>query len=182
MIDEQPLVKDLDALLDLASRLRRADEIEIRAASGMEPPEVLKAAHEIDGIYKVWLSCGVPVMAAGLSVSRHNSLVAVPWMIASDEADKYPKSLFVKLISKVLAEHIEGFRLLVNFVDNRNRKSHGWLEKLGFKLDAPAPFGAHGLPFRRFWMGDLGELGVTRHDTENNTATRRFDCVEVSNV
>jgi hypothetical protein len=39
---------------------------------------------------------------------------------------------------------------LENHVDARYEKAQRWLGRLGFTLDEPEPYGAEGLPFRRF--------------------------------
>jgi hypothetical protein len=49
-----------------------------------------------------------------------------------------------------LASLLKAYDTLVNAIDARHRKALGWGRRLGFRLEAAAPFGVAGLPFHRF--------------------------------
>jgi len=81
--------------------------------------------------------------------------IGCPWMLGTKLLDgKHKRS--VLLIGK---ECLDSMRALFpvrleNYTDVRNMKSIRWLKWLGFRFDAPISYGASGLPFYPFRMGE----------------------------
>jgi len=78
--------------------------------------------------------------------------VGSPWLLGTDEVARYPGAL-----TRIAKRHIVIMRatypVLLNYVDERNADSVGWLRLLGFTVDDPVPYGIEGRPFHRFTMG-----------------------------
>ena len=71
-------------------------------------------------------------------------------MLANDEFEKV-KFQFARRSREYIDHMHQTFALLENWVDVRNKTAIRWLEWCGFKMEAPKPYGAYKLPFRRFW-------------------------------
>lgn len=74
-----------------------------------------------------------------------------PWMLAVEGVERLSRHL-VTLGRRGVAQMLSVHPRLVNHVDARNTISIRWLERLGFTIEAAAPFGVKGLPFHRFTM------------------------------
>ncbi len=77
--------------------------------------------------------------------------IGCPWMLGTPLVARHARTL-VRMAPRVVALMLAHFPRLENYVDARNRLAIGWLRRMGFKLDDPAPFGVAGLPFHRFVM------------------------------
>lgn len=141
-----------DDIEALASKIRPEDVAEIRAASGLAPDVGLKrsfalsthvwaARHRREGVIAVW-GVGPLSLAAGRGC---------PWLLASPALDRFGRQI-VGLSHPLLARMRAAYPDLENHIDARNRRAVRWLEWLGFVVEPPAPWGAEGLPFHRFWM------------------------------
>lgn len=135
----------------VADHARPEDVEEIRASCGTGVLEAMEFGLRFGLLCRAALVDGVPACVFGVTASSLLGGVGAPWMIATPEVERQPRAL-VALSRPVVAEMAGLFPLLVNFVDNRNRKAHRWLAWLGFQLDPPAPHGVDQLPFRRFTM------------------------------
>jgi len=76
---------------------------------------------------------------------------SVPWMVASDKILKHRRAFLAhsRRTVKALAEF---YGPMENWVDVRNRTAMAWLRWVGFHLEAPRPYGKHGLDFCHFTM------------------------------
>ena len=152
-----------DHALELAPRLRQSDRAEILAASGMDPEESLVKGVEQSRRTEAWLLDGRVVAITGVADSDRPNY-GIIWMLASDEADLIHKKL-LRGNREHVSELLQGYRMVFNFVDERNSKAQRWLAWLGFTFGSPQPHGVSGLPFRPFWLFNLGDPCVSRHDT-----------------
>lgn len=152
--------------VDLGSRLRQSDRDEIEAASGMIPEQSIVLCVKVSKRSDAWLVDGRPAAIAGVADSWEGKGIGRVWMLASDEAEQFPKRL-LHGNREYVQELLEGYEMLSNFVDDRNKKAQRWLNWLGFTIGEPVPYGIYGFPFRPFWMSKSGVSGVTRHDTVN---------------
>lgn len=146
----------------MAPKLRQADRDEIAAASGMDPQAALLLAVERSQRSDAIVIDGEAVAMAGVMDFPLDPQIGVVWMLATDAADRVPKRLLQEKREYVLAL-LNGYDMLLNFVDNRNTRAQKWLQWLGFTLEAPEPHGVAGLPFRRFWMRKAN-AGAPRQD------------------
>jgi hypothetical protein len=141
---------------DLGKRLRQADLLEIKASCGMEGTDALVHAVLNAKRADAWLVDEHLVAMSGVSGSLADHGIGVVWMLASAEADRFPKYL-LRGQRQYVQELLQGHDMLFNFVDNRNIKAQRWLRWLGFHLGEPTPFGVAQLPFRPFWLHAHGE-------------------------
>lgn len=90
-----------------------------------------------------------PVCLFGVRTTSLLGREGVPWMLGTDAVERYQVP-FLRQCRPIVAGWRSEYDSLVNWVDERNTVAQRWLRWLGFTLDAPAPFGVEGLPFRRF--------------------------------
>lgn len=141
----------LDAIEYIAENLRPKDAEEVYATCGHRryaDAIALSVANSED--------CGVVVSAYGepLGIVGVSTLSLIyntgnPWMLATTGADRY-KRAFIEWGIAYTADMLRHYANLVNHVDARNTKSVAWLQHLGYRLSEPEPYGALGMPFRRF--------------------------------
>lgn len=75
--------------------------------------------------------------------------IGCPWMLATDRAYEFPRA-FIECGRTYTRAMLEEYDALENHVDARNRKSVAWLQRIGYRIGAPEPYGALGLPFHPF--------------------------------
>jgi len=120
----------------IAKNLRRADQEEITAATGLDAFSSLAR-----GFYRGILTftafrAGVPIGLFGTSsvLPVEGERVAWIWMVGTDQLTVNPKELMQ--ISKewlpVLSLQADA---MMNYVDSRNTKHINWLKHLGFSVD-----------------------------------------------
>ncbi len=139
--------------LELAERLRAADRDEVLASSG----DVSLVDVILDGLRKsaeAWatlfdgrLACvwGVVPMSDDLVGGR----IGCGWLLTTQEVERHPKALW-KASLAALPALLDRWDELVNAIDVRHLQALRWAVRLGFRLEAPAPFGAAGRDFCRF--------------------------------
>ena len=86
---------------------------------------------------------------AGLLISREDERVGVPWLLATDAAEKVPMS-FTRRAKDVLNEMHAVRDKLANYVDVENEVSIRWLKWLGFQFLPAIPYGPFGFLFYPF--------------------------------
>lgn len=133
-----------------APRLRASDTAELTAASG--PGILATLTQSIEAAPRrafVAETDGEPMALFGFVPWGMLSNTASPWMVGTDTLLRHGRAL-VRLGRAYCEAAEQEHPVLVNFVDVRNTASVRWLKRLGFKFDAPAPYGLAGLPFMRF--------------------------------
>ena len=115
----------------------------------MTPAQVLNITLYFKGLSALLFIKGEMVCVFGVTDLLESR--GVPWMIATNNIKKYPKS-FIKASDQIFPVIIEGFEYLENYVDKRNTTSIRWLERLGFEILPPKPFGVANMPFHKFRM------------------------------
>lgn len=136
--------------LDVALRLRSADQAEVRAACGLSPlvalPALITEGREVyvSGITEI----GKPEIIFGIDpIDEH---VAVIWMLSTPVIYDFPVEFTVNS-KRVIGEFHERHELLTNFIDARNERHIKWLKWLGFKILRPIDkYGAESRPFLEF--------------------------------
>lgn len=137
----------------IARNMRAADAAECLAARGSP----VDCAALVEAVTASPLSVAVEFRGITLCIggaARRSLLsgVGIPWMLGTHDLDRHSR-LFVLHGKRCVATLLESFERLENYVDARNHKSIRWLRRMGFEIHDPAPYGASGLPFRRFTAG-----------------------------
>lgn len=135
----------------LAKNMSELDTQEVWAAGHATPLEALKFSVMVSRDTKVWLGDGEVVCICGIGNSTLISDVGSPWMLASEDLKRFSKQ-FLRESKRFMAKAKKEHRLLLNYVDARNKPSVKWLKWLGFELLPAEPYGVDGLPFHRFEM------------------------------
>lgn len=136
----------------IAANLRKADHDEITALRG--PTDMKGALAQcilLSSHYWVAADGAEPVFVFGVTPVSLLDGMGAPWLLGTEKTFNYPRIL-VKEGRRYIAEMLELYSTLANFVDARNVKSIRWLARLGFKIYTAEPFGHAGLPFHRFEM------------------------------
>ena len=135
-------------------RLRIADELEVRAASGISGYEALCKSLNISTIAWTFFLDGVPAGMGGVASASMLSRVGVPWMMGTDVI-RTARVEFVRTSKRYLCMIQSQYDVLHNWVDARNEESKRWLIRLGFNLSPAEPYGVAGAPFHYFaWRAD----------------------------
>ena len=133
-----------------AANMRQSDKDELTAATGPDLERTLLLSIEQSrGMVAVATAGGEPIAIFGFCPWGLMSSVASPWLVGTTALLKQGRALN-RLGRDYCARATSEFPVLVNYVDVRNTASVRWLRGLGFKMDAPAPFGVEGRPFMRF--------------------------------
>jgi len=151
------VVEATQELIDkLKGRLRHEDEQECWAMAHVSADEGLQQSFE--SAHKCWVALwkGEPILAfgvgAGASLLRFRG---TPWLLGTEKM-KEVKVAFLRESRRFIAEMLEPFEMLENWVDVRNRVSILWLKWCGFTMDKPEPFGPDNRLFMRFYMYKQG--------------------------
>ena len=135
-------------------RLRAADVAELTAASGPDLGRTLAHALELSprAAFVAVSPKDGPICLFGFAPFTRLGSRASPWAVGTEDLRRHGRSLnrFGRLYCRAA---LEEYDLLVNYVDDRHVESRRWLERIGFSVKEPEPFGRARLPFRRFEMG-----------------------------
>lgn len=147
----------LDLLIQMSSHLREADVQEVKAASGATPEEALTRSFNRSS--KCWVAVlrGRPILAFGVAPLSIMGFIGSPWLLATDEILKVRRE-FIRESKRYVNEMSEGFELLQNYVDARNRVSINWLSWCGFVMEDAEPYGYEGRLFHRFHKQGGGKV------------------------
>lgn len=130
----------------VASRMRKGDRDEVQASGGFRPAPALRRALQVSQLARTVFIDGEAAFMFGVSTLEPDSDWAVPWLLSTDTVDRYPVA-FLRATKALLAEVLERYPQLVQFVDTRYTQSLAWVERLGFKVGAAMPFGFAGRDF-----------------------------------
>lgn len=140
-------------LLELADGLRPLDYDEIVATAGYDVWGTLERSLDLsDDPVSVKAPNGALIAVFGLAPASLLGDTAAPWLLGTGLMTTYAKEI-LHHARRYIAFARERYPFLVNYVDARNEPSIRWLERIGFKIDPPAPYGVAGLPFHRFHLG-----------------------------
>jgi len=133
----------------LAKNIRPEDREEVLIASGQAPlPGLL---HSVRHFPKSTWAVADPSLCAMFGVSPYDPdpTIGVPWLLATPQLLQHKRQLFVES-PRYVEELGRGYRLLANFVYERNKKHMRWLEWAGFKLTQR--FEEYGVGKKPFWL------------------------------
>lgn len=141
----------------IAPRMRDADVDECWASNRLKPFDALVLGLQSTRACWTGLYHREPFCMFGVVRAQQDRDVGVVWMLATDRILECKREFLRKNSHYVQAMRSQ-FKMLMNYVDDRNTVSKRWLEWLGFELEPEAvPLGPDKLPFRRFQMqGHLG--------------------------
>ena len=132
----------------IAPRMRRADVVEVHRSAGFLPLEALVRSLMVsEGRAHTLVFNGVPSALWGLAVPPElMSNVGVPWLLATDEVTRYPRTV-IGLARTVVEGWQDEFATLLQFVDEENTGALRFLRALGFAIHPPVIYGAARVPF-----------------------------------
>ena len=132
----------------LAPVMKQADREEVKAASGLEPLEVLLKSLELsEKAYAIMAGDEVIVLGGLVPLTEQ---IGIPWGLTSDKIALYPKQ-FCKIIKELIKGFHKRYPLLTNFCDARNTTTIRWLKWCGFRfIDAIPSYGVEKIPFVQF--------------------------------
>ncbi|API59639.1 hypothetical protein BSL82_10175 [Tardibacter chloracetimidivorans] len=135
----------------LAANLRPSDEAEIVAAAGAAP--VITIARSLAlSTYATAVDRDGELMALyGVAPLSLLGDVGTPWLLATPQLARHARPL-TRTARQYVVDALRFYPVLQNYVDVRNTASIRFLSRLGFTLFDPEPYGAAGLPFRKFEM------------------------------
>ena len=137
-----------DHVLDLAPRMRAEDRREIWASRLMTPHRALMASIRAAPAW-CWIAGESVQCMFGIVPSRPGT--GIPWLLGSEDLPNRSFS-FLRACRPIFSIARQGYALLFNYVDARNRLSLAWLRWLGFSSFPAVPMGPFSLPFHRFEM------------------------------
>jgi hypothetical protein len=134
----------------IAAHLREGDRLEVEAVRG--PVKMRDAiANSVMVSSHVWVIAtpSEPLGILGVAPVSMLEGLGCPWMLATEQSASFPGSLMKvgRQYSRVMLEH---YARLENRIDARNLRNIRWLERLGFTVHEPQPFGPYALPFHKF--------------------------------
>lgn len=150
----------------IAETMREDDKAEILLASGESPIEALEAGVEMSDYIAMAVINGTPCSIFGLVVKNLLCGSGVPWLLSS-EAVLSHKRQFLLQSQSVLSSMLDVCSELMNYVHVDNGFSIRWLQRIGFTLEDPEPYGVSGALFHKFYM----RADNVHPDTRFNTGT-----------
>lgn len=132
----------------VAGNMRWSDKVETWASTQLKPFDVLGKSVALSDQELLWAIeyDGEPVAVFGVASGTNGG---IPWLLATDMFATNPA--FVKKFPKAYINRMaDKYGRLYNYVHNENRRSKRWLERCGFTVHGPTPFGFGGEPFCYF--------------------------------
>jgi hypothetical protein len=137
---------------DLVRNMRAADIAECLAAGHLDLQANVENAIRVSVWARAFRVDGQ--MAAIVGVHPLTGLfgdTGVPWMLGTDEVTRNARA-FVRLSRPYIAQMLDAFPKLINLVHAPNAQAVAWLQRVGFVLQDPIPYGPAGEPFRIFTL------------------------------
>ena len=122
-------------IIELADTLRQTDRDELAVVCAYSAREaVLKSvlATDPDFLFAAHAD-GKLLCIGGASSPSLLSPVGVPWLLATDEMNKYTQRL-TKDAKRGLRMMLEKWPILTNVIDARNKTTIRWLKSIGFEF------------------------------------------------
>lgn len=141
----------LDAIEYIAANLRSADAAELFATTGSKDfaATIRMAVNSSDDCVVGISAWGEPQAVLGVTQLSLLYNTGSPWMLCTPGAMRHRRA-FIAQGRAYTAAMLEHYDALINYVDQRNTVSVAWLQHIGYQMAEPEPYGAHGLPFRKF--------------------------------
>jgi len=138
----------------IGTHLREIDRKEATLVEGKHPLNQLRESWNVSDICKVVRErfTGLPIAIVGRGTIETPDLkLGVPWMVSTDDLKEHSRS-FLRACPHWVNFLQGDCDLLMNWCLPENITSIIWLKKMGFEFaKEPAPYGAFGVPFIRFW-------------------------------
>lgn len=140
-----------DGIEHIAKHLRNADREEGFATFGhwrhLDAIRLSIAAS--DDVVMAVSAYSEPVALLGVSTTSALYNTGCPWMLATNAAYRYARA-FIECGRAYTLAMLGEYESLENHVDARNTRSVAWLQRMGYRIDPPEPFGVFGMPFHPF--------------------------------
>ena len=136
----------------IARHMRASDRREIHFLAALTPLRAMRTTAAISEYAWTATLDGRPAVAFGVCRKTTMSDIAMPWLLATDEADEHITS-FAKLSREAFNAIVTAYPVLENYALAENKKTLRWLKWLGFDMCEPAPHGCFGALFVRFGKG-----------------------------
>lgn len=149
--------------------MREADRAEALAL-GVLPGRALRDSVARSAI--TWVAWDDEEPVALLGVIPQSSLLGergVPWMIGSDRAPLHRRAL-IAAAPAYIGEMLAAYSHLLNFVHADNHAAVRWLRRVGFTVQAAAPYGPRGAMFHRFEMHADGPVHLQPRESRSAQA------------
>lgn len=140
---------DIPHACALLTRVRLADREEFAAFSGHTPAKVLEMGLRASSPAYAGLINGRVMTLFGVAPRSLLTGSGVPWLVGAQELERH-QVVFLRRCRPILAQFLNLYPHLENYVDARNTVAIRWLRWLGFTLHEARPVGLAGLPFHRF--------------------------------
>lgn len=134
---------------ELGRIMRSADRLEIRASGNFDPEKGVRAS--INRACEAYALYVGDDLLAVFGVTDTKNGWFVPWALTSTHVDRYPKAFFAVSRRAVACFQVR-YTSMVQMVHARYSQSIGWLENLGFQIEAPVKFGVSNELFCRVSM------------------------------
>lgn len=144
----KPTEADIDFIIE---NVRLEDVIEMDELDGGNVKEALHETPDIFNNAYVWEKDGKVMCIFGVNPLKEHDGVGVIWMLATKFFDEHSMA-FIHACKEVVADMIDKYEYVFNYVYSENRKSIKWLKWLGFDVKDPEPIGHKGANFHRFEM------------------------------
>tara|TARA_R110000744_G_scaffold338426_2_gene443662 strand:- start:1240 stop:1701 length:462 start_codon:yes stop_codon:yes gene_type:complete len=138
-----------DHAVRVAGNMRKSDAAEVWASHHHSPHSAVLASLKGSRNPLIGLADEEPVCIFGHAPASPLSSSTSPWLLGTDSLPLHSRE-FLKLSKLYVDELGKHFRLMANYVDERNATSVRWLKWLGFKVYPAAPFGVEQMPFHYF--------------------------------
>lgn len=127
----------------IARHMRPADRDEVAASHGLAPFSALKLSlHRSKRAWTIMSPEDVPIGMFGVGDANILAGVGSPWLLGTDELPRHAM-IFLRNCPYWVGQLLEGYTVLRNCVDDRNKLSMRWLKWLGFTIGEPVAFKGH---------------------------------------
>jgi len=146
------IVQATQELIDaMKGKLRKVDELEVRATSGKSADEALQYGFDKSDLCWILLADNRPVAAFGVCPMSTLGLAGIPWLLATEDLPKFTKEV-VRLSKPYIMKMLEKYATITNWSDERNTIARRWLKWCGFTFDTgPSEYGIERRKFTQFF-------------------------------
>jgi hypothetical protein len=153
----------------LKGNLRAADVQEVTAMWEGSVDDALVASYENAALCWTIIKKDTPIAVFGVG---YGDKMGIPWMLGTDGVEGAALAI-VRHSKEFVAQMLEQFDYLENYVDARNTLSLNWLKWCGFTIEPAEAYGKNGEMFHRFWMQKPMPIVELLHSMALDKATFR---------